>query len=167
LKFEKIPNTNGTEQRVVLHLDSNNVPTVVWHTASEVTIVSRVIQSGHFTWMSKNIPIEPRPAKIDSVDFSFDAYNTPRIVFNGDGKIKYARRVSSTSGQDNWIVENPEESAGNQGAYAAIAVDSENRAHLVYTDATEKWFSYWAEPNFFDYRIYPDIQDIQADIVEY
>ncbi len=167
-RSEKIPNTDGTEQDVVLKLDSNNVPTVVWHTDSEVTIVSRVVQSGHFTWMSKNISIEPRPSTIDSVDFSFDAYNTPRLVFNADNTIKYSRRISSTSGQDNWIVENPEvSSTSEQGAYSAIAVDSENRAHLVYTDSESQWFSYWAEPNFFDYRVYPDIQDIQADIVEY
>lgn len=167
LRHEQIPNTNGTEEDVVLKLDSNNVPTVVWHTDSEVTIVSRIVQSGFFTWMSKNISIEPRPATIDSVDFSFDAYNTPRIVFNADDTIKYARRISSTSGQDNWIVENPEvSSTAEQGAYSAVAVDSENRAHLVYTDSETKWFSYWAEPNFFDYRVYPDIQDIQADIVE-
>jgi len=165
-RVEGIPNTDGSEMDVVLHLDSNNVPTIVWHTATEVTIVSRVIQSGRFTWQTKNIAIEPRPAEIESVDFSFDAYNTPRIVFNADKKIKYARRISSTSGQDNWIVENPEVSgSSNQGLYSAIAVDSENRAHLVYTDSADKWFSYWAEPNFFDYRVYPNIQDIQADIV--
>lgn len=168
LRKEQIPNTDGTEQDVVLKLDSNNVPTVVWHTDSEVTIVSRIIQSAHFTWMSKNITIEPRPSAINSVDFSFDAYNTPRLVFNADSTIKYSRRISSTSGQDNWIVENPEVSnTSDQGAYSAIAVDSENRAHLVYTDSDTKWFNYWAEPNFFDYRVYPDIQDIQADIVEY
>ena len=168
LRHEQIPNTNGTEQDVVLRLDSNNVPTVVWHTDSEVTIVSRIIQSGYFTWMSKNISIEPRPTVIDSVDFSFDAYNTPRIVFSADNIVKYARRITSTSGQDNWIVETPEVSdTAEQGAYSAIAVDSENRAHLVYTDSEAQWFSYWAEPNFFDYRVFPDVQDIQADIVEY
>lgn len=168
LRHEQIPNTNGTEQDVVLKLDSNNVPTVVWHTDSEVTIVSRIIQSGYFTWMSKNISIEPRPATISSVDFSFDAYNTPRIVFSADNIVKYARRITSTSGQDNWIVETPEVSATTeQGAYSAIAVDSENRAHLVYTDSESQWFSYWAEPNFFDYRVFPDVQDIQADVVEY
>lgn len=165
-KTEKIPNTDGTEMGVVLRLDSNNVPTIVWHTASEVTIVSRIAQSERYTWQTKNIAIEPRPDAIESVDFSFDAYNTPRIVFNADKKIKYARRISSTSGQDNWIVENPEVSAtSEQGLYSAIAVDSENRAHLVYSDSADKWFSYWAEPNFFDYRVYPNIQDIQLDIV--
>lgn len=165
IKTEKIPNTNGSEKNVVLRLDSNNVPTIVWNTNSEVTIVTRVVQSGKFTWMTKNISIEPRPSLIDSVDFNFDAYNTPRIVFNTDKKIRYSRRITTTSGQDSWIVESPEESLSQQGAYTSIAVDSANRAHLVYTDSEDKWFSYWAEPNFFDYRVYPGVQDIQADIV--
>ena len=153
------------EKNVVLKLDSNNIPTIVWNTDAEVTIVTRVVQSGVFTWMTKNISIEPRPSSIDNIDFSFDAYNSPRIVFNADGDIRYARRISSTSGLDNWIVESPEESTAEQGVYSSIAVDSANRAHLVYSDSKEKWFSYWAEPNFFDYRVFPDLQDIQADIV--
>jgi len=166
VRHELIPNTNGDEQDVVLKLDSNNVPSIVWHTDSEVTIVTRVSQSGEFTWTSKNIAIEPRPTQIDSVDFSFDAYNSPRIIFNADGKIKYARRVSSTSGLDNWIVESPEDSdTATLGAYSSIAVDSENRAHLVYTSGDDQWFNYWTEPNFFDYRLFPDLQDIQADII--
>jgi len=164
-KYEKIPNTVGVEKDVVLRLDSNNVPSIMWHTDSEVTIITRTIQSGHFIWMSKNIPIEKRPSSISAVDFVFDAYNTPRVVFSADNKVRYARRVESISGQDYWIVETPQDSSSKQGEYVSIAVDSVNRAHLIFSDANDKWFSYWAEPNFFDYRVYPNVQDIQADVV--
>jgi hypothetical protein len=164
-KYEKIPNTSGIERDIILKLDSNNVPSIMWHTDSEVSIVTRTIQSGRFVWMSKNIPIEQRPSSIASVDFVFDAYNTPRVVFSADNKVRYARRVESVSGQDYWVVETPEDSSSAQGDYVSIAVDSANRAHLIYLDDKQKWFSYWAEPNFFDYRIYPNIQDIQADVI--
>jgi hypothetical protein len=63
------------------------------------------------------------------------------------------------------VVETPEDSSSAQGEYVCIAVDSANRAHLIYLDDKQKWFSYWAEPNFFDYRIYPNIQDIQAYVI--
>ena len=115
--------------------------------------------------LSKNISIEPRPSSVGAIDFCFDAYNTPRVVFSADKKVKYARRVESVSGQDYWVVETPEDSSSAQGDYVSIAVDSANRAHLIYLDDKQKWFSYWAEPNFFDYRIYPNIQDIQADVI--
>ena len=64
-------------------------------------------------------------------------------------------------------MESPEETDALvvMGEYSAIAVDSENRAHLVYTDGENQWFNYWTEPNFFDYRLFPNLQDIQADII--
>jgi hypothetical protein len=166
LKPERIINTDGDEKSIVLKLDSNNVPSVIWRSGKDIVYATRVLISGKFTWSTKVLPLDPKPNLISSLDLAFDAYNSPKITFTTDGKIRYARRVDAPNGQDVWIIENPEDSgAATQGEYVSLAIDDANRGHLVYTSPTDKWFTYWAEPSFFDYRVYPNAQNINADVV--
>ena len=163
--YEKLPKTTGEEQGVVLRLDSNNVPMLMYRTNSKIGIAQRVYESGSYQWQVGDIAIDPIPTAVDSLDFAFDAYNSPRVVFNTNGDIRYARQLSYDENKK-YVVESPEDSAaGELGFYSAIAVDEENRAHLVYKVDEDNWFNYWAEPNFFDYRVYPDIEYLEADII--
>jgi hypothetical protein len=167
LRKEQIVNTKGHERSIILKLDGSNVPSVVWKSGKDITFATRVLESGEFTWITQVLPLDPKPDVIGNLDLSFDAYNSPRISFNSDGKIRYARRIEAPNAQDKWIIENPEDSGNEgQGEFVSLAIDDENRAHLVYTSQDDKWFTYWAEPSFFDYRIYPDVQDINADVIE-
>lgn len=164
---EKVTNTTGKEKSVTLKLDGNNVPMVVYYTGVQLGMYYRTLVSGSYIWAFKNISgLDPIPQKISSVDFAFDSYNEPKVAFSADDKIRFARRVPFNSSQDKWVVEAPGDSGtGVQGAYTSIAIDSANRAHIVYSITDTKWFSYWAEPNFFDYRVYPQTNYVGADVI--
>jgi len=164
---EHVKGTDGTEKDVVLRLDGNNIPTIAWHNDHEVVLATRVLVSNTFQWVKNTISLLDKvPSKITGLDFTFDAYNSPRISFSADGEVKYVRRVSAANGSDRYIIESPESSAGEFGASTSVSVDTENRVHLTYTHDSDKWFGYWIEPSFFDYRVYPDMNDIKADVVE-
>lgn len=164
---EKLPKTTGIEKGVVLRLDSNNVPMLMYRTNYKIGVAQRTynLESGTYRWAVGDINLDPIPTGVDSLDFAFDAYNAPRVVFNTDGDIRYARQLTYDKNRK-FAVEAPEDSAiGELGYYSAIAVDEENRAHIVYKVDDDLWFNYWAEPNFFDYRVYPDVEYLEADII--
>ncbi len=165
---EKVTNSTGNEKGAVLKLDKNNVPMIVCYSGIQIGTFYRTKVDGSFTWAFKNISgLDPIPTKINSVDFDFDSYNEPKVAFSADDKIRYARRISFNNNKDKWVVEAPGDAgSGVQGEYVSIVVDSTNRAHIVYTDADTKWFSYWAEPNFFDYRVFPETNYVGADVIE-
>ncbi len=157
--IEKVDGTTGDEKGVVLKLHKTNRPSLIYHTPSN-NLVYRERNEEHpnqlyakqFVWTSSVVSYNEPITKITSADLEIDYYNSPRIVFNSDDKIRYARRVYLKNNE--WIVETPEVSSGKFGEYKAVEIDSENRVHIVYTSDTDKWFKYWAEPMFFDYRKY-------------
>ena len=150
---EKIKGTTGDEKSVVLRLDKTNKPAIIYHTPSDnLYYVERAKEPSGFTWTSSSISFNEPITNITGIDYIFDHYNSPRVIFNSNNKIRYARRLYEKSNE--WIVETPEESSSKFGEFKAIKIDSENRIHMVYTSDEDKWFKYWAEPIFFDYRRY-------------
>ena len=150
---EKIKGTTGDEKSVVLRLDKTNKPAIIYHTPSDnLYYVERAKEPSGFTWTSSSISFNEPIINVTGIDYMFDHYNSPRVIFNSNNKIRYARRLYEKSNE--WIVETPEESSSKFGEFKAIKIDSENRIHMVYTSDEDKWFKYWAEPIFFDYRRY-------------
>lgn len=150
---EKIKGTTGDEKDVVLRLDKTNKPAIVYYTPSnDLFYVERSREPSGFVWTSSSISYNEPISGISGIDFVFDYYNSPRIIFNSDNKIRYARRLYEKNNE--WVVETPEEGSSKYGEYKAIKIDSENRVHIVYTSDEDKWFKYWPEPIFFDYRKY-------------
>ncbi|MCV6608456.1 MAG: hypothetical protein OIF32_09595, partial [Campylobacterales bacterium] len=165
---EKVTNTIGKEEGVVLKLDRNNVPMIVYYSGVQVGMYNRTLVGSNYVWAFKNISgLDPIPVKISSIDFAFDSYNEPKIAFSADDKIRYARRVVFNNSNDKWVVEAPEDSGNSeQGVFASIAIDSTNRAHIAYSKSDTKWFNYWTEPNFFDYRSFPTTSYVGADVIK-
>lgn len=162
---EKIEHTDGTEKAVRLKLNNNNAPSIVTFITNQASLLSRIKEGTKNRWTFKNVTAEKIPKDIIGIDLAFDNYNEPRIVFSSDEKVKYARRTV-TNGDYRWLVDIPSENVeGVQGKYCAIFVDSSNRAHIVYSNEEQKWFSYWAEPKFFDYRNFPKRVDTGADVI--
>ena len=150
---EKIKGTTGDEKGIVLKLDKTNKPAIIYYTPSDnLYYVERAKEPSGFTWTSSSISFNEPIVNITGIDYTFDHYNSPRVIFNSNSKIRYARRLYEKSNE--WIVETPEESSSKFGEFKAIKIDSENRIHMVYTSDEDKWFKYWAEPIFFDYRRY-------------
>lgn len=150
--IEKVNGTTGDEKGVVLKLHKTNRPSLIYYTDSD-NLVYRERDEEHpniFIWSSSDISYNEPIINISDADLVIDYYNSPRVVFNSSDKIRYARRIYNKNNE--WIVETPEVSAGKFGEYKAVEIDSENRVHIVYTSDTDKWFKYWAEPMFFDYR---------------
>jgi hypothetical protein len=153
-------------------LDRNNKPFVAVKEGSYVRVYSREAVGSNFEWGLDPLGgTDPIQGEIASVSFALDGYNEPRIGFAanaGNGlKIRYARKPPFRNLGSRWVVEDPGQNvAGNQGRSSAIAVDSANRAHLVYSVEDKKWFNYWAEPNFFDYRNFPSVAYSGADLIE-
>jgi len=154
VSVEKLVGTTGDERGVVLKLDNANRPAIIYYTdANRLFYHERAKEPSGYTWPSSDIKSGSKDSftAISGLDFTFDYYNSPRVTFNSNSEIKYARRLSDNNNE--WIVETPE-SGSTFGEYKAIELDSENRVHIVYTSESDKWFKYWAEPIFFDYRRY-------------
>ncbi len=162
---EKIKGTTGDERGVILKLDKTNRPAIIYYTPSDdIFYVERAREPSGFTWTSSSISFNEPITNITGIDYTFDHYNSPRVIFNSSDKIRYARRLYEKSNE--WIVETPEVGSGKFGEFKAIKLDSENRIHMVYTSDEDKWFKYWAEPIFFDYRRYDfDSPMLGIDIV--
>lgn len=161
---EKIDGTKGLEKNIVLKLDKQNRPTIIYSTPSnDIVYLQRTKNPSGYSWATSNIAFNETITDLNSMDFTFDHYNSPRIIFDSSDKIRYARRLPEKNNE--WIVETPEEGKGEYGEYSALYLDSENRAHIVYTSDDDKWFKYWAEPMFFDYREY-NVDSIIANIDE-
>lgn len=156
---EKIAGTNGQEKDVVLKFERDEeTPTILYLTSKDDLIFTqRTEVATGYSWSFSNISFDENLENISDIDFLFDCHDSPRVVFNSNGKIRYARRdidtLNNPLNPNRWIVETPEDSEGF-GEYSAIDLDSENRAHIVYRSEEDEWFKYWAEPIFFDYRLF-------------
>ncbi|GHV04669.1 hypothetical protein AGMMS50229_06510 [Campylobacterota bacterium] len=175
LYSEKITNIDGNIADVTLRLDRNNKPMVALREGNNVRVYSRERSiSGGFKWGTDPLNvINTEQGDIASVAFDVDAYNEPRIAFASTGggttaKIRYARKPPFRNFGSRWVIEELDaKDTAEQGSSSAIAVDSANRAHLVYTafKSNKSWFNYWAEPNFFDYRNFPIVEYHGADLI--
>jgi hypothetical protein len=169
---EELP-IDGGAGYASLALDRNNKPLVALKEGSYIRLYSREAASDNtFQWARDPLSgMSTTQREIGSVSFGVDDYNEPRIAFSsntGSGlKVRYARKPPFRNLGARWVVEDLDQNlAGDQGVSSAIAVDSANRAHLVYSVASKKWFNYWAEPNFFDYRNFPYASYSRADLID-
>jgi hypothetical protein len=153
-------------------LDRNNKPMVALREGEYVRVYSREADGTVFTWARDPLSgVDTSQGEIASVAFAIDDYNEPRVAFasnaGGETKIRYARKPPFRNLGGRWTIEEPGQNVGGaHGGSSALVVDSANRAHLVYSVESKKWFNYWAEPNFFDYRAYPVINYSKADLIE-
>ncbi|MDR1451501.1 MAG: Ig-like domain-containing protein [Helicobacteraceae bacterium] len=167
---EQIP-IDGNAAHASIALDRNNKPMAALREGAYVRVYSREAEEATFKWARDPISgFDPVQGEIASVAFAVDGYNEPRLAFasnTGSGvKIRYARKPPFRNLGSRWSIDDPGQNiAGDQGASSAITLDSANRAHLVYGVANKKWFNYWAEPNFFDYRNYPIAFYSGADLI--
>jgi hypothetical protein len=168
---EELP-IDGNAGFASIALDRNNKPFIALKEGKYVRVYSREADESTFKWERDPVSgVDPIQGEIASVSFALDGYNEPRAGFAaiaGNGlKIRYARKPPFRNLGSRWVVEDPGQNvAGDQGSYSAIAVDSANRAHLVYSVEDKKWFNYWAEPNFFDYRNFPSAAYSGADLIK-
>jgi hypothetical protein len=167
---EQIPIDGGASYASIA-LDRSNKPMVALKEGDYVRVYSREADGNVFKWARDPLSgIDVSQGEIVSVSFAIDAYNEPRVAFasntGGGAKIRYARKPPFRNLGSRWSLEEPGQNvAGAQGGSSAIVVDSANRAHLVYGVESKKWFNYWAEPNFFDYRAYPTSGYSKADLI--
>jgi hypothetical protein len=168
---ETVNGINGGIGSVSLSLDRVNKPIIAVREGNYVRLYSREPYGNTYRWQMEPVGgIDPVQGEIASVSFALDAYNEPRVAFTsvttGGSKIHYARKPPFRNLVSRWVIEEPgANEPGDHGASNAIAVDSANRAHMVYTVGNKRWFNYWAEPNFFDYRTYPSAQYAGADLI--
>jgi hypothetical protein len=168
---ELVEGISGNIGSVSLSLDRVNKPIMAVKEGSYVRLYSREPYGDKYKWQMEPVGgIDPVQGDISGVSFALDAYNEPRVAYaavtTGGSKIHYARKPPFRNLVSRWVIEEPgANESGEHGASNAIAVDSANRAHLVYAVDSKRWFNYWAEPNFFDYRTYPSAQYTGADII--
>lgn len=169
IQNEKI---SAKAKHIVLKLDRSNKPIIALSDGRDIKLFYREAVGTKFSWQILPVTaVDPFPTSIASLDFALDSYNEPRLVYatvGDDGqKVRYAKRVPFINRSYRWTIETPALSTeGNQGRSVAIAVDSQNRAHLVYTIDSKKWFNYWAEPNFFNYQNFPVATYTGADLIK-
>jgi hypothetical protein len=169
---------DGNAGSAKIVFDRNNKPFVAMREGEHVRLYSREAFDNKYSWeRDPSSVFNTASGRIASVGLALDSYNEPRLVYASDMggglKIHYMRkppfRNIYSKNANRWVIEDPgqndPQNAGDQGSSSAIAVDSANRAHLVYTLSGKKWFNYWAEPNFFDYRDYPAAQYSAADLI--
>lgn len=164
---EKISHTTGDEESVRIKLNSfNKVSILSYKIVESKAQIDLITREPSGDWAFQNIPLEPVAKEASGIDFAFDAYNEPRVVFSADQKVRYARRTFFANGAYKWLVDTPAQAGEDgQGSSSAIFVDSSNIAHIVYANSKTKWFNYWVEPSFFDYRDFPASKDIGADVI--
>lgn len=159
-------------KHAVLKLDRNNKPIIALvDNDKHVRLFYREIAGASTSWQILPVTaVDPFPDSIASLDFALDSHNEPRLVYStiggGEQKVRYAKRAPFLDKSYRWTIETPAlMREGSQGRSTAIAVDSQNRAHIVYSLENEKWFNYWAEPNFFNYQNFPISSYSGADLI--
>lgn len=164
---ERVGFSDGTEEHVRLKLDTTNKVFILASKKDEKGGISQVAlleRQGNNLWGFKNVSEAISPKIISGIDLALDLHNEPKIVFSADNKVKVVRRVY-VNGQAKWLIDTPNENSKQVVNHVAVAIDSSNSAHVVYSDENEKWFRYWVEPNFFDYQIINYQTDAKADVI--